>query len=126
MKKYQMGKKVGLLEACKMDMNWAVSQIAAYTLYLNGVHRGKGPTLFALAFRSADISGFSAKFIDATNLWIGFKDYLSHTGPLTGDVRTKSHKQKGNASANITQEDGPHHFIKHSRILEAKSRCDKI
>ena len=46
-----------------------------------------------------------SRFIDATNLWIGSKDHLSHTGSLTGDVRTKSQKQKGNASANITPDD---------------------
>jgi hypothetical protein len=43
-------RKVDLIEACEIDQNQAIAQIAAYTLYLNGAHRGKGPTLFELAF----------------------------------------------------------------------------
>jgi hypothetical protein len=31
MKKSQMQKKIDLLEACKMDQNWAIAQIAVYT-----------------------------------------------------------------------------------------------
>jgi hypothetical protein len=31
-------KKVDLLEACKMDQNRAVAQIAAYALYLDGAY----------------------------------------------------------------------------------------
>jgi hypothetical protein len=95
MQKCQMVKKVGLIEACEMDMNRAVAQIAAYTSYLNGVHRGKGPTLFELAFRSADISGSPSRFIDATNLWIGSKDHLSRTGPFDRGCADKVTEAKG-------------------------------
>jgi hypothetical protein len=111
MRKCYSQKKVGLLEACEMDQNRAVAQIVAYTSYLNGAHRQKGPTLFELAFRSADTIGTPSKFIEATNLWIGSSSQhnLCRTGPLAGDVRTKSQKRKGNASANITLEDSHRH-----------------
>ena len=104
-------KKVDLIEACEVDQNRAVAQIAAYTSYVNGVHRGKGPTLFELAFRSADTVGTPKKFVDATNLWVASSPQydLGRTEPLPGDVRTTSRKRKGKASANITPEDSHRH-----------------
>src|SRR5450759_5687996 len=57
MKASAMKKKVGLVEACQIDQNRAIGQIAAFTAYLEGRHRGKGPTIFELAFRSADAIG---------------------------------------------------------------------
>jgi hypothetical protein len=109
MQKCHSQKKVGLLEVCEMDQNRSVAQIAAYTSYLNGAHRGKGPTLFELAFRSADIVGTPTNFIYATNLWIESEHKLSQTKPLTGDVRIKLQKQKVNASADITPKDSHCH-----------------
>jgi len=98
---------VGLLEACEMDQNRAVGQIAAYTSYLNGANRGNGPTMFELAFRVADVSSSPSKFIEATNLWMdsSAKFDLRRTGPLSGDIRSVSQKRKGPASANITPQD---------------------
>ena len=104
-------KKVDLIEACEIDQNRAVAQIAAYTSYVNGVHRGKGPTLFELAFRSADTVGTPNKFVDATNFWVASSPQydLGRTEPLPGNVPTTSHKRKGKASANITSEDSHQH-----------------
>lgn len=45
MKAWLMKKKVGLFEACGMDLNRAISQVAAYTAYQKGLHRGRRPTI---------------------------------------------------------------------------------
>jgi hypothetical protein len=81
-------RKVDLIEACEMDQNQAIAQTAAFTSYLNGAHREKGPTLFELAFWSADTVGSPIAFIKATNLWMGSSSShdLSRSGPLSGDV----------------------------------------
>jgi hypothetical protein len=67
MRRCLLQEKVDLLQACKMDQNRAVAQIAAYALYLDGAHQGKGPTLFELAFWAADVIGTPSRFIDATS-----------------------------------------------------------
>lgn len=100
MKACAMKKKVGLIEACILDQNRAVTQIAAYTGYLEGIHRGKGPTIFELAFRSADRVGSTKQFEEASNnLLLNIKNYdLLRTAPLNGDLKTRSVKQKGFAT----------------------------
>jgi hypothetical protein len=82
-------------------------------LYLKEAHQGKAPTLFKLAFWSADTVGSPIAFIEATNFWMGslFSHDLCRFGPLSGDVQTKSQKRKGNAFANISAKDLHHHDI---------------
>ena len=100
MKACAMKKKVGLIEACEMDQNRAVSQIAAYNGYLEGVNRGRGPTIFELAFQSADKIGSTVQFEEASNLLLSsIQGYdLLRSVPLNGDLRTTSKKRKGLAS----------------------------
>src|SRR5450759_3755856 len=99
MKASAMKKKVGLVEACQINQNRAVGQIAAYTAYLEGRHRGKGPTIFELAFRSADVIGSTKAFEDASNLLLSntAKYDLERTEGLNGYLKTKSQKRKGHA-----------------------------
>lgn len=95
-----MKKKVGLIEACEMDQNRAVLQILAFLAYLEGLIRGKGPTIFELSFRSADKIGSTKQFEEASNLlFANIEKYdLLRSTPLNGDLSTKSVKRKGLAT----------------------------
>ncbi len=58
MRSSQGSKLVSLVEACKIDQNHAALQIGAYTAYYDGyIRRGRGPTIWELAFRHADSIG---------------------------------------------------------------------
>lgn len=91
MTKWITRKKVGLIEACKLDQNCAVLQVFLYTRYLKGINRGRGPTVFEFAYRNADFSGSPKALLNTTNL------ALTHTisynfcqiFPLNGDFKTK-------------------------------------
>src|SRR5450759_2489436 len=103
MKASAMKKKVGLVEACQIDQNRAIGQIAAFTAYLEGRHRGKGPKIFELAFRSAVAIGSTKAFEDASNLLLSNAPTydLERTGGSNGDLKTKSQKRKGHAKGTI-------------------------
>ena len=106
---------VGLVEACETDQNRAASQIAAYTGYLKGCHRGRGPTLFELAYRNADTIGSIKGYADASNLLLSAAPEfdLLRTTPLHGDLRTHSVKRKMSFSSGI----GPQDSHRHDQIL---------
>src|SRR5450759_915660 len=111
MKGIAMKKKVGIIEACAMDQNRAVGQVAAYTAYLEGLHRGKGPTIFELAFRHTDLVGSSRAFKAASNLILENRGALNlfQTKSLNGDLKTSSQKWKGNATSSISPQDSHCH-----------------
>lgn len=110
------GKKmVGLVEASEADQNRAACQIAAYTGYLKGCHRGKGPTLWELAYRNADTIGSLKGYADASNMLLSTAPEfdLHRTGPLHGDLRTHSVKRKMNFGSGV----GPQDSHRHDRVL---------
>lgn len=111
MRRCQDRRKIGLLEACETDQNRAVLQISAYTGYLEGVHRGKGPTIWELALRSTDSIGSPKAYEEATNLLLTstVKYDLFRSEPLNGDFRTKSVKRKGGGPTTISAQDSHRH-----------------
>jgi hypothetical protein len=115
MQKASGKKMIGLVEACESDQNRAASQIAAYTAYLKGCHRGKGPTLWELAYRNADTIGSLKGYASASNMFLSNEPSfnLHRTGPLHGDLRTQSVKRKMNFGFGI----GPQDSHRHDRVL---------
>lgn len=65
--------KVGLIEGCVMDLNRSIGQVAVYTSYGEECRRGKGPTIFELAYLNAITIGSSKAFINVMNLAILIK-----------------------------------------------------
>lgn len=103
MRRYTTQNKAGLIKACITNLNQIFDQVAAYTTYGEGCHRGKGPTIFELAYRNANTIGFPKAFINTLNLTV------SHTmkydpiqmDPLHEDLWTGLDKRKVHASGNI-------------------------
>lgn len=86
-----------------------------FTAYRRGLTRGKGPTIFELAFRSADLAGSPKLFEDATNMFLSNVAAfdLERTTPLNGDLITKLLKRKGHATGKVSPQDS----YRHDRIL---------
>lgn len=111
MKAWSMKKKIRLFEACEMDQNRAIAQVGAYTTYRKGLARGKGPTIFELAFRNADQVGSPKLFEDATNMFSSnaAEFNLERTTPLNGDLITKLLKRRGHATSRVSPQDSHRH-----------------
>ena len=109
-------KMVSLTEACEADSNRGALQIGAYDCYEKGLHRGTGPTVWELAFRSANSVGTTKSFIDASNVLFANSPMsdLYRTEPLNGDLRTKSVKRKISPA---TPSVGPQDSHRPDRIL---------
>lgn len=90
-----MQKKVGLIEACVSDQSRALDQVAAYTTYIEGLYRGRGPTIFEISYRHANMVGSPKDFVNASNVVLTQtqKYDLLRTEPLNGDIRTKSEEE---------------------------------
>lgn len=95
MRKCITQKKVGLIEAYVIDQNYVVGQIVAYTTYIEGCNRGKGPTIFEMAFQNADIIGSPQAFLNASNMVLSqsMKYGFHSSDALHGNLKTTSVKE---------------------------------
>lgn len=93
------------------DLNRAIGQIAAYTTYLEGCNRGKGPTIFELSFHNADTIGSPCAFLNAVNNTFSqtMKYGFHKTGALHSDLKTTSSKWKAPTSGHVSCQDSHRH-----------------
>lgn len=111
MKSCQMKKKIGLIEACKVNQNRAAGQIAVFIAYREGCYGEHGPILFELAYRNADSMRFLDAFEKTSNLLLESNENVEfyRKEALHGDITTTSPKQKEKASAVVEENDSHRH-----------------
>lgn len=102
---------MGLIEAYVTNPNRVVGQIFAYTTYTKGCNRGKGPTIFELAFWNVDIIGSPHAFLNASNMVLSqsMKYGFHSSDALHGDLKTTSVKRKSPTMGNVSLQDSHRH-----------------
>lgn len=100
-------KKVRLIEAYELDQNCVITQVVAYTLYLNGTNRDQGPTIFELVYHNTNVIGSPQVFLNAMNLALSqnIKYDFRQKEPLNDDLRTKLVKRKNLAKGFVVYQD---------------------